>query len=86
MEADMAGLIEQVLASKDGVAIVAVVVMFGVVPLAAIAGSVWHEIVKTRSENELKQSMIERGLSVEEIERVMRAGTSAKWWPWRRRE
>ncbi|GMV97661.1 MAG: hypothetical protein HRF43_02195 [Phycisphaerae bacterium] len=34
----------------------------------------WHKNVKARAEAELKHAMIERGMSVEEIERVLKAG------------
>ena len=44
------------------------------VPLAVIIGSAWYKMNKVRYENELKRSMIERGMSAEEIERVMAAG------------
>jgi len=44
------------------------------VPLAVIIGSAWYKMNKVRYENELKRSMVERGMSVEEIERVIAAG------------
>ena len=44
------------------------------IPLAAIIGSVWYKMNKVRYEIELKRSMVERGMSVDEIERVMAAG------------
>jgi len=44
------------------------------VPLAAIIGTAWYKMNKVRYECELKRSMIERGMSAEEIERVMAAG------------
>lgn len=44
------------------------------VPLAVIIGSAWYKMNKVRYENELKRSMIERGMSVDEIERVIAAG------------
>ena len=43
------------------------------IPLTAIIGTFWMIVQKTRSENELKQSMVERGMSADEIERVMGA-------------
>jgi hypothetical protein len=43
------------------------------IPLAAIISSFWFNAVKVRSRNALKQSMVERGMSVEEIERVLKA-------------
>lgn len=44
------------------------------IPIVAIVAYYWHEVVKSRSDNEVKKSMLERGMSVEEIERVMNAG------------
>jgi hypothetical protein len=48
-------------------------VVWVLIPLAAIIGGFWSGLAKTRSRNALKQSMIERGMSPEEIERVLRA-------------
>ena len=44
------------------------------IPLAAIIGSAWYKMNKVRYEIDLKRSMVERGMSAEEIERVMAAG------------
>ena len=44
------------------------------IPLAAVIGTFWYHVEKVKSNNELKRQMLERGLSVEEIERVMAAG------------
>jgi hypothetical protein len=44
------------------------------VPLAAIIGTAWYKLNKVRYENDLKRAMIERGMSVDEIERVISAG------------
>ena len=44
------------------------------IPLAGIITAVWRGIERTKSVNALKQSMIERGMSVDEIERVLAAG------------
>lgn len=52
------------------------VVMVFAIPLAAIIGGVWVKLERARSENELKRSMVERGMSVEEIERVIAAKSS----------
>jgi hypothetical protein len=59
----------------------AILLMFGapiVVPLIAIVGYFWHSAVKTKSENELKRSMVEQGMSADEIERILNAGRSKK--------
>ncbi len=45
------------------------------VPIVGIVSGVWYKIAKTQSDNELKRSMVERGMSAEEIERVMAART-----------
>ena len=44
------------------------------IPIVAIVAYYWHEVVKNRSDNEVKKSMLERGMSAQEIERVMNAG------------
>ena len=43
------------------------------IPIVGIISSVWYRAQKVQSENRLKQSMIERGMSIDEIERVMAA-------------
>ena len=48
------------------------------IPLAAIIGSAWYKMNKVRYENELKRSMVERGMSADEIERIMAAGPMEK--------
>ena len=53
---------------------VAPIVMAFAVPIVAIIGHFWHEVLKTRSNNDLKRSMVERGMSAQEIEQVMNAG------------
>ena len=50
------------------------VVMGCAIPIVAIAGGIWYQLERSKSDNELKRRMIERGMSVEEIERVMAAG------------
>ena len=47
------------------------------IPIAAIVGGYWHKIEKTRSDNELKRSMVERGMSADEIERVLAAPSAS---------
>ncbi|MCF7973246.1 MAG: hypothetical protein K9N55_05495 [Phycisphaerae bacterium] len=44
------------------------------IPIVSVLAYYWHETVKTRSNNELKQSMLERGMSAQEIEQVINAG------------
>jgi len=43
------------------------------IPLAAIIGGTWYKLEKAKSDNRLKQRMVERGMSAEEIERVLAA-------------
>ena len=52
------------------------IVMIFSIPLVTILGGFWLKIEKTRSENDLKRRMVERGMSVEEMERVMAARPS----------
>lgn len=47
------------------------------IPLSAIIGNFWYQAHKARSQNELKRSMVERGMSADEIERVLAADGSA---------
>ena len=54
------------------------IVMTFSVPIVAILGSFWYKVERLRSENELKRSMVERGMSVEEIERVLNARGTRK--------
>jgi len=50
------------------------VIMGCLIPVVAIISSFWYKGQKARSENNLKRAMVERGMSVEEIERVLSAG------------
>jgi hypothetical protein len=43
------------------------------VPIVAIIGAFWFKLESERSENDLKRSMVERGMSPEDIERVISA-------------
>lgn len=45
------------------------------IPVVAIVGGLWYKLRKMLSENDLKRTMVERGMSVEEIERVLAAHT-----------
>lgn len=56
---------------------IAVIGVFSI-PLAAILGGIWASMNKVRSDNELKQSMVNRGMSADEIERVMNARSKIK--------
>jgi hypothetical protein len=46
------------------------------IPIVAIIATFWYKISKTTSENELKRTLAERGMSAEEIERVVTAKPS----------
>jgi len=43
------------------------------VPICAILGGCWIAVEKIRADSHLKSAMIQRGMSVEEIERVLSA-------------
>jgi hypothetical protein len=43
------------------------------IPIVAIIGTFWFKLEKTKSDNQLKLRMVERGMTVEEIERVLAA-------------
>lgn len=43
--------------------------------LFAVAGSMWNEVRKTEAAASLKQDMLNRGMSAEEIRTVLDAGT-----------
>jgi len=51
---------------------IAVVGVFSI-PIIGIIAGCWVAVEKSRSEHDLKRRMVERGMSVEEIERVMAA-------------
>ncbi len=44
--------------------------------LVAVAGSMWLEVRKTETAASLKQDMLNRGMSAEEIQTVLDAGTT----------
>lgn len=50
----------------------AVLGVFGI-PIVSVVCYYWHKISKDTSDNELKRSMVERGMSADEIERIMSA-------------
>ncbi|MGQ9650049.1 MAG: hypothetical protein ACUVXJ_08055 [Phycisphaerae bacterium] len=45
------------------------------IPIVVIIGGFWYKIRKTLSENDLKRTMVERGMSAEEFERILAAQT-----------
>ena len=48
--------------------------LFGMIAIIAIAEA-WQKVRRGEQETELKRDMLQRGLSVEEMERVLRAGS-----------
>ena len=50
-------------------------ILAALVPIVAIGGYFWCSTAKKRSDNELKRTMIDKGMSAEEIERVLNAGS-----------
>ena len=56
---------------------IAVMLIFGL-PIVAVVAGAWFKIEQLKSENELKRTMIERGMSADEIERVLSVRSTAK--------
>jgi hypothetical protein len=48
------------------------------IPIVAIVATFWYKTAKATSENELKRTLAERGMSAEEIERVVAAKPGGK--------
>ena len=46
------------------------------IPIVAIIATFWYKTAKATSENELKRTLAERGMTAEEIERVVAAKPS----------
>lgn len=55
----------------------AVVCVFAV-PIVAIVAGVWAKVEARKSDNDLKRSMVERGMSAEDIERILAAKVSKR--------
>ena len=49
------------------------VIMGCLIPIASIIASFWYKAQKVQSENELKRTLVEQGLSADDIERIIRA-------------
>ena len=43
------------------------------IPIVGIIAFYWYKAQKVRSENELKRTMVDRGMSADEIERILAA-------------
>lgn len=55
----------------------AVLLIFSL-PIVAVIAGVWRKTEQSRAELDLKRSMVERGMSADEIERVIAARPSEK--------
>ena len=47
------------------------IIMGCLIPIVSIIASFWCKAQNVRSEHELKRSLVDRGLSVDEIERII---------------
>lgn len=54
------------------------IVMGSLSSIAVVLGIVWYQVERVKSNNELKRSLVDRGMSSEEIERIMEAGEEQK--------
>jgi hypothetical protein len=54
-----------------------VFVMVCIVSVTGIIASFWYKAQKVRAANDLKRTMIEHGMSADDIERVLAAGEDA---------
>lgn len=50
------------------------IIMGCLIPIVSVIANYWFKAQKTQSENVLKRTLVERGLSASEIERIMAAG------------
>jgi hypothetical protein len=57
---------------------VIVFIVGAIIVVAAIVAPQWRQAAKASEDARLKEQMIQRGFSVEEIERVIRAGADEK--------
>ena len=77
--ADTSGSFWQALFSHQDTAIAfgvyAMIILCIAIPVIATA---WQKVARIRADADLKQSMIERGMSADEIERVLKAKSSDK--------
>ncbi len=49
------------------------IIMGCLIPIVSVISSYWYKAQKVRSEHELKRKLVDRGLSADEIERIMAA-------------
>lgn len=69
MEKDRNNMLESMLTKPELI----VFVVGGIIGVVAIVAGYWSKVRRIEVEAGLKQDMIERGMSAEEIERVIRA-------------
>ncbi len=50
------------------------IIMGCLIPIVAIIGSFWYKAQKVKSDKDLKLSMLQRGMSAQEIDQVVSAG------------
>ena len=70
----MTGLLSEIVWDSGTIMALGVVLAMAGIPLASILGWYWFKLNQVRSDNALKQSMVARGMSAADIERVMAAG------------
>jgi hypothetical protein len=63
-------IMEKLLSHPDAI----MFIMVFMVPIVAILAGCWQKVRVNQSNNDLKQSMLERGMSAQEIEQVMNSG------------
>ncbi|MCA9253512.1 MAG: hypothetical protein R3E58_02400 [Phycisphaerae bacterium] len=54
------------------------IVMGCLTGMTVIVGVIWSQVERAKSKDELKRSMVERGMTAEEIERIIEAGQDEK--------
>jgi hypothetical protein len=52
--------------------------MFALIVTVAIVAHVWEQLARHQTDADLKRSMIERGMSADEIERVLKAKSGGR--------
>lgn len=54
------------------------IIVGGLVLIAGIVCAAWYKVQKTHSDNDLKHKLMQRGMSADEIERIIAAGQPEK--------
>ena len=55
-----------------------VIILAMSIPIISVVGHYWSEVLRNRDNNQLKKAMLERGMSAQEIEQVINAGTQKR--------